>query len=167
MFGTPLVLPAQFPAAPEDDSSQFLSQLGKTFSGSLSPTLSHTPPPSIPSQLLSSHFVFVRNPPNSSSLSPAYAGPYKVLKRSPHHFTLQIGSRTDTISVHHLKHAELPAQTLPAQPTARGRPPKSILRSPQSSFPSPSSSVTFSLPLPTSSSHFLSTSPQYPPTSPI
>ncbi len=90
VFSTPLVLPAQFPATPDDDSSHLLSQLDHTLSGSLTASLSPSSPPEISHALFSSQFVFFQNPPNSSSLSPAYAGPYKVLKCSPCSFTLPL-----------------------------------------------------------------------------
>jgi len=36
-------------------------------------------------------------------LSPAYDGPFAVLERSSHFFKLQMGTRTDMVSVHRLK----------------------------------------------------------------
>jgi hypothetical protein len=93
LFGTPLVLPAQFPASPEDDHSDFLKQLPTTFPGPL-----HKPsaisPPQIPTPLLSCPMVFVQQPPVHPSLSRPYQGPFLVLQRFPHAFKLQIGHRT-------------------------------------------------------------------------
>jgi hypothetical protein len=59
VFGTPLILPAQFPTSPYDDSSHFLTQL-HTLSSSLTPSSpSSTWPPEIPSPLLNSSFLFL------------------------------------------------------------------------------------------------------------
>jgi hypothetical protein len=63
VFGTPLILPAQFPLSPEDDSTHFLSQLQRTLSGSLSSSSTTTAPrPRLPADLLHSSDVFVRSP---------------------------------------------------------------------------------------------------------
>jgi RNase H-like domain found in reverse transcriptase/Reverse transcriptase (RNA-dependent DNA polymerase)/Integrase zinc binding domain/Integrase core domain len=130
VFGTPLVLPAQFPAAPEDNSNNFLTKISHTLSGSLS-----TPPPTkntpdIPLPLLKTPYVLIRTPPNKTPLSPAYSGPYLVLRRSPHSFLLQIGSKTDSISIHRLKPASMPPNSSPALPPKKGRPPKTKLSPP-------------------------------------
>jgi hypothetical protein len=86
-------------------------------------------------------------------LAPLYKGPFKVLQRFPHSFRLQIGSKTDTISVHRLKPAHLPLGTPPAVPPRRGRPPNSplpsILKTVTPSSSTCPKSVTFVLdPLP-------------------
>jgi hypothetical protein len=153
VFGTPLILPSQFPASPEDSSSHFLTTLDHTLSGTLTSTPSTTepPPPPIPKDLLSSPMVFVLSPPTHPPLSPSYSGPFKVLKRSPHSFLLQIGSSTDSVSVQRLKPANLSPGTPPATPPPRGRPPKSILRPPKIPSQQPHKSVTFLSP-PVSSS---------------
>jgi hypothetical protein len=67
--------------------------------------------------------VFVRRDGHRPPLSPAYEGPYKVLQRSRHTFKLQMGSRTEVVSVHRLKPAATPPDALPALPARRGRPP--------------------------------------------
>jgi hypothetical protein len=82
--------------------------LKSSLSGSLSQPPAADPPPLLPPELLSAPMVFVRAPPAHPPLAPAYAGPYKVLRRSPLTFQLQIGDRTDTVSVHRLKPAYLP-----------------------------------------------------------
>ncbi len=150
VFGSPLVLPGQFPCSPEADPSQFLSHLQHTLSGSLSspakPALTQF---DLPTDLLNSSYVFVRSPPSHPPLAPLYRGPYKVLQRSPHFFRLQIGSNTDSISVHRLKPAHVPPDTAPAQPPRRGRPPNTplhpILKTVPCSSPNSRKSVTFAL----------------------
>jgi transposase InsO family protein len=154
VFGSPLILPAQFPSSPDDSSQQFLTKLSSTLSGSLTTSPSSPSPPDIPPSLLNTSYVLIRAPPSHPPLTPAYSGPYKVLRRSPHSFLIQIGPKQDTISVHRLKPASMTPDAQPALPPPRGRPPKvppprpSILRSPHSppsSSPSPKK-VTFSSP---------------------
>jgi cleavage and polyadenylation specificity factor subunit 1 len=155
VFGSPLILPAQFPISPEDSSRQFLSKLSNTLSGSLTSQPTSKSSPDIPPSLLNTSYVLIRSPPSHPPLTPAYSGPYKILRRSPHSFLLQIGSKQDSVSIHRLKPASMPPDAQPALPPTRGRPPKnppshpSILRSPQSPSHSSSSSskkVTFSSP---------------------
>ena len=78
----------------------------------------------IPNSLTSAKFVFVRRE-NRKLLQPPYDGPYEVLEKADKYFTLQIGSRTEKISVDRLKGAivdsEKPVSI--AQPPRRGRPP--------------------------------------------
>jgi hypothetical protein len=149
VLGSPLILPAQFPLLPEDDSSQFLSRLHHTLSGSLSSTQSNPVPFDLPPDLLNSSHIFVRSPPAHPPLAPLYKGPFKVLQRLPHSFRLQMGPRTESISMHRLKPAHLPLGTLPAMPPRRGRPPNnslpSILKSVTPSSPGPRKTLTFAL----------------------
>jgi outer membrane receptor protein involved in Fe transport len=72
---------------------------------------------------LSSRFVLVRRDGTQTPLAPLYDGPYRVLERSNHFFRLQIGERTDNVSTLRLKAANTPADTVPAAPPRRGRPP--------------------------------------------
>ncbi len=156
VFGTPLVLPGEFPASPEDDSSPFLTNLNKTLSGS-----QDSSPAPLPAQDSSlshdSSVCFHPGPPSHTPLSPSYAGPYKVLRRFPRCFLLQLGDRQETISVSRLKPAHLPPITLPAQPPTRGRPHLSkllpaILKKPSKLSSRPSLKASFQCPLPSSRS---------------
>ncbi len=60
-------------------------------------------------------------------LQPLYDGPYTVLRRSLHHFTLHIGNREDKVSTLRLKPCTDPTAP-PAQPSVRGRPPAAAVR---------------------------------------
>jgi hypothetical protein len=88
-------------------------------------------------------------------LAPLYQGPFKVLQKNPYSFRLQMGSRTDSVSVHRLKPACVPPTVSPAQPPRRGRPPKvplvPILKQSPSSSPATRKKVLFDLshPIPT------------------
>jgi hypothetical protein len=80
VFGTPLVVPAQFLAVPEDISSRFLSN-PHSLSGSLTSSTSYPSfPQKIPSALLHASFVFVKAPPSHPPLSSPYQGPFKVIR---------------------------------------------------------------------------------------
>ena len=68
-------------------------------------------------------FVLVRRDGAQTPLAPLYDGPYCVLERSNHFFRLQLGDKTDNISTLCLKAAHTPADTIPAVPPQRGRPP--------------------------------------------
>jgi hypothetical protein len=60
-------------------------------------------PSSSPPLLFHSH-----PPPSHPPLAHSYTGPFKVLRRTLLDFQLQMGDKTDTISVHRLKPAYLP-----------------------------------------------------------
>jgi transposase InsO family protein len=77
-FGSPLVLPAQFPFSPDDDSFHFLRNLQSSLSGSLSQPHANSPPPPLPPELLSAPFVFIRAPPPP----PTYLSPPSILAPS-------------------------------------------------------------------------------------
>jgi hypothetical protein len=57
-------------------------------------------------------------------LTPLYTGPFKVLRRSLHTFQVQVGNRTETISMHRLKTCISSSDTAAAEPPRRGRPPR-------------------------------------------
>jgi hypothetical protein len=58
-------------------------------------------------------------------LQPLYEGPYTVICRSLHHFTLRIGDKEDKVSTLRLKPCTDPT-ALPALPRVRGRPPAAV-----------------------------------------
>ena len=72
--------------------------------------------------MLSAKYVFVREDAFIPSLAPLYHGPYLVLEQRDKFFRLQIGSRTDVVSVHCLKPVFSDKPVSPALPPARGRP---------------------------------------------
>jgi hypothetical protein len=79
-------------------------------------------PDSISDKLLAACFVFVWKDGHRSSLTAAYYGPYRVLKRFPQVFELQLCSRVDSVSVHCLNPAKVPDDVVLACPPTRGRP---------------------------------------------
>ena len=74
-------------------------------------------------QLQSSSYVFIRKGEfNVPTLSPLYTGPYKVLSRGPKVFVLDLGGRSESVSVDRLKPYLGQADVQPAQPPQMGRP---------------------------------------------
>ncbi len=69
--------------------------------------------------------VFVRRYGHVPPLQPLYDGPYVVIRRSLHHFTLRIGDKVDKVSTLRLKPCTDPAVP-PALPRVRGRPPTAV-----------------------------------------
>jgi len=81
-------------------------------------------PETIPTSLTTCPMVLVRKDGHVPPLAPLYAGPYKVLSRSARTFRLQVGTRTEVVSVQRLKPACTNDEELPALPPRRGRPPR-------------------------------------------
>lgn len=132
VYGSPLVLPGQFLPVEEPPPSSFFPLLRLAMSGfEPAPASAHTSssrplPMQLPPDLMQAECVLVRRDAQAGPLAPAYDGPYRVLLRSPHFFKLQIGNRQDSVSVHRLKAAYMPANAVPALPPRRGRPPKVV-----------------------------------------
>ena len=67
--------------------------------------LKYTPPRQqqtgtfIPQHLRDCKYVFVRNDTVRKPLTPAYQGPYKVIRHSNKHITIRRGNTTDTVSI--------------------------------------------------------------------
>jgi Integrase core domain len=103
LYGAPLSLPGQPRAAAEPAADSFRQQLNMAV-----PCVATRPPPlgdggQISPQLFSASHVYIRAPPAAGVLSPAYRGPFLVVRRSPQYFILQLGTRYDAISVDRLK----------------------------------------------------------------
>jgi hypothetical protein len=132
VYGAQLVLPSQFLDAPEPPHGPFLEDLKAHVDATASSSPSHhtsphaLPPAALPDALLSARMVLVRNDSAKAPLGQLYSGPYVVLSRSLHTFTVQIGERVETISTHRLKPAFVEEGVLPAQPPRRGRPPRPV-----------------------------------------
>jgi hypothetical protein len=83
------------------------------------------PPPQLPEDLARAPTVFVRRDGHVPPLQPLYDGPYTVICRSLHYFTLRIGDKVDKVSTPRLKPCtDLTAP--PALPRVRGRPPAAV-----------------------------------------
>ncbi len=69
--------------------------------------------------------MFVRRDSHVPPLQPLYDGPYTVICRSLHYFTLRIGDKEDKVSTLRLKACTDPTAP-PALPRVRGRPPAAV-----------------------------------------
>ncbi len=150
VFGSPLVLPAQFPLSPEDNSSRFLSQLHHTLSGSLS---SSSKPTSIqfdlPADLLKSSHVFVRSPPLTLLWLPFTGDPTRSSNVTP----IPFASKSDptptpslSIASNLLMYLQGPSlRSLLAEAALQKTPLLPILKSVARSSPTPRKNVTFAL----------------------
>ena len=108
VYGAPLTITKEFLGSPELTSSSFLHKIENAVAGfavsqphHVGPSLSHKLPPA----LLTAQFVFVCEDAFVPSLAPLYHGPYLVLVWRDKFFRLQLGSRTDVVSVDRLKPA--------------------------------------------------------------
>ena len=66
--------------------------------------------------------MFVRDNASIPPISLLYRGPYRVLKRSEKFFVLQIGEKTNSVSVDRLKPVISSVPVIPGVPPVRGRP---------------------------------------------
>jgi hypothetical protein len=126
IYGSQLTLPGQFLNTLESPSPSFLADLQTAMTGEPPLATQHNAAPALPTppeDLMLARFVLVRHDGAQTPLAPLYDGPYRVLERSNHFFSLQIGERTDNVSTLRLKAANTPADTVPAIPPRRGRPP--------------------------------------------
>ena len=126
VYGASILLPGQLQQGPEPPPAAFAA----TDSGPPRwiPTrpLSVSPgPSSLPDNLAAADFVYIRQSGVSKPLTPAYSGPYAVLERSSKSFKVDLGSRTDVVSVDRIKPHLGTAPLLPASAPRRGRPPSS------------------------------------------
>jgi hypothetical protein len=131
VFGSPLILHGQFLDSPELPSKIFLVQFSKTLSAAEHTSTKHNtvptrrPPPQLPDDLACAPTVYVRPDGHVPLLQPLYNGPYAVIRRSLHHFTLRISYKEDKVSTLCLKPCTDPTAP-PAQPRVRGRPPAAV-----------------------------------------
>jgi hypothetical protein len=78
----------------------------------------------VPAALKDAQYVYIRRGSVQTALAAKYDGPYRVVSRGPKFIVVQIGEKTDSVTVDRLTpHAgEEPAQA--ALPPRRGRPPR-------------------------------------------
>ena len=110
------------------DTSDYVTQL-KSFMQQLqaTPTHAHSNRPTHNSDDLSlSSYVFVHHDSIRKLLQQPYDGPFKILKRTDKHFTVDIKGQQEVISVDRLKPAHLEV-TLTTQPDTQPSPPLFIL----------------------------------------
>ncbi|GFU03804.1 transposon Ty3-I Gag-Pol polyprotein [Nephila pilipes] len=107
VYGTALKLPGEFfsTSLPNASVPEFLQSL-RCHVRALKPVLASRPsscPVFISKDLFPSPCIFLRLDRVRRPLEPSYAGPYKVVKRTPKIFTLGIDGKQHTVSMVHLK----------------------------------------------------------------
>lgn len=129
VYGEPLTIPGEMiPSNSQPwSATDFLSSFrSNTHLHTPRPTAHHSNPgTSLPSSLLTAKYVYIRTDAVKSPLQRPYTGPYTVLVPGDKTFLVDIGGRTERISVDRLKPAQVDA-TKPVQlqrPPQRGRPP--------------------------------------------
>ena len=129
LVGSLLVLPGEFLDSPELPSSEYIRRLQSVLKKNNFTVLPHystapsLKPDEIPSSLVSCSHVFIREDSSKPPLSPLYKGPYLVLSKSPKYFVVQMGSKSDSVSVDRLKPVYSDQPVISQNPTRRGRPP--------------------------------------------
>ena len=128
VYGEPLIVPGEFVAEPNTNSDptttlRNLRDIAEAFNAR--PTSTHgTPPVTVPSNLGTAKFVFIRRDAHRNPIQNPYEGPFKVLEPGDKTFKIQVGNRHEIVSADRLKPAHLdgnlPIQV--AQPPTRGRP---------------------------------------------
>ncbi len=89
------------------------------------PTSQHgTAPKSVPHNLLQAKFVFIRCDAYRTPLQRLYEGPFEVIHPGPKTFQVDIGGKSEIITVDRLKpaHMDLEHSVKVAEPRRRGRP---------------------------------------------
>ena len=123
VFGAPLSLPGELLSSTEPPVSSFVARLQLARPPPATRPLTYAQAAaSVPPALFAARFVYIRQGGVVPPLSLLYQGPYRVISRNSKFFNLEVGSRTEVVSVDRLKpHLGGPDVT-PAQPPRRGRP---------------------------------------------
>ncbi|CAI9720991.1 Hypothetical predicted protein [Octopus vulgaris] len=127
MYGAPLTVPDFLPNTNLDlDVKRYLAQLRDSVGQlRLIPMSTHgTPRSSVPNDLRTANFVFVRRDTRRKPLQSRYDGPYQVEHPGDKTFQLLIGGRQATVSIDRLKpaHLVIDIRIKVAQPPNRSRP---------------------------------------------
>jgi hypothetical protein len=123
VFGAPLSLPGELLSSAEPPVDSFVARLQHAQPPPATRPLTYAQAAaSVPPALFAARFVYIRQGGVIPPLSPLYQGPYRVISRNSKFFNLEVGSRTEVVSVDRLKpHLGGPDVT-PARPPQRGRP---------------------------------------------
>ena len=136
VYGTPLTVPGDFvPSLTiHSDHRNHLQRLREQIRTLAPiPTSQHgTVCGSVPGSLQQAKFVFIRRDAHRGPLQRPYEGPFKVIQTGSKTFLVDIGGKSETISVDRLKpaHVDLEQPVKVAVPRPRGRPPKIRIRPP-------------------------------------
>ena len=131
VFGTSLRLPADIAEETEDsgtsDETAFAEQLKSRVNSQQSANTRVVPTDTfIPKELMSSEHVLVRVDSQRKPLQRPYNGPYKVIARNKHTFTIETPNGPEDVNIGRLKPAKVDKRTVTFNlPRRRGRPRKS------------------------------------------
>ena len=127
LYKIPLCLPGEFLNSDEVPPDAFLERIQSSLRGMVLPPPHHQPPSAaqVPAAPTSPDLVFVLKDASIRPLSQLYRGPFKILARSIEFFTLQMGSRTHTVSIDCLKPIHGPDPVV-QQPPRLGWPPRPV-----------------------------------------
>lgn len=129
VYGAPLTVPGDLvpdPAGARPPDQLLTALRERVRSLAPRPTTTHgTPRSSVPQDLFTSRYVFIRKDAVLPPLQQPYDGPYRVVLVGDKTFTVDLAGRQEKISLDRLKPAHLDLdQPVPlAQPRRRGRPP--------------------------------------------
>ena len=140
VYGTTLCLPSNFFIPSTDnllDPTLYIDRLKGTLKDLQPPHPRSQPRDShVPTSLQTCTHVFVCRDAVRKPLQPPYDGPFKVISRSPKHFKIDLGTRTDTISIDRLKCAHMDTAISPT--TSRNQPASTPSSPPSSLVDGPS-----------------------------
>ena len=124
VYGSTLSLPGEFLEHSEIPPESFLRNIEKAVLGFSGPpqhlVIPQPQPQPLPRALLDKDFFFVHDDASKSPLSPLSRGPYRVLRQSEKFFVLQIGDKTNSVSVDRLKPVFSSTPVVPAKPPLSG-----------------------------------------------
>jgi len=130
VYGTTLRLPADIVVEPEGseipDQRTYAEALKAKIKSQTSAPTRVTPKESfVPKDLMNCEFVFIRTDAQRKPLQRPYTGPYKVIARNKHTFTLDTTDGRKDININRLKPAKVDKKTVTFNlPNRRGRPRK-------------------------------------------
>ena len=131
VYGQPLTIPGDMiQTGPREQVGQHLREIRAQMEDlKPTPTSAHgakTVGFHVPKALETAKYVYIRRGETKRSLQTPYTGPYAVIAREEKWFDIQVGTRTERISIDRLKVAHVaPGDVKVAQPPLRGRPPGS------------------------------------------
>ena len=132
VFGTEPYLPADF--APRDTQEiggeEFYNQLQRARSGYTypDPTTHRRDESAASEDLMAAAYVLIRAKVHVRPLDQPYKGPYKVIKRGPELFVLEVGGKQDKFPIHRLKpyFCQMDPQPSPQLPPPHSQTPDSL-----------------------------------------
>jgi transposase InsO family protein len=127
VYGARLNIPGQFPVDQEVSGDKMAAYM-KDFPPLPLPTRKLTGPATastVPDQLMTARYVYVRRGGQGTPLAPPYSGPYQVLRPGEKVFKIAVGDKEEIVTVDRLKPHTGDGPLQAAWPPRRGRPPKS------------------------------------------